>query len=190
MRHRVEDLDAVAGGHVQIVGIRIGGHSQFDPLAVARDDLAGVRVELHQRSAASGGPELAIAIEGHVVDGLAKGRQRRRGRALPPASENSHRLLRPRAADVDRLPLGEKAIPSGLMSAPDGANPVTSAPTVNGSSTVLNAGGLTVGAGVGTPCSANRNSGLVEGCVGGGGEATVGLGGGAVGRLPRLICGS
>ncbi len=81
-------------------------------------------------------------------------------------------------------------MPSGLMSAPDVAKPVTSAPAVNGSSTVLNAGGLTVGAGVGTPCSACRNSGLVEGCVGGGADAGAGVGAAAVGSVPRLICGS
>jgi hypothetical protein len=70
VRGRVEDLDAVTRGDEQQTAGRIHGERLRQALAVAPEHGIGDGIELQQRAATRGGPQLAVEVEGHRIHGL------------------------------------------------------------------------------------------------------------------------
>ena len=70
MADRIEGRNAVLGADIDGAGIRIDGDGIGDADAVAAENLAGERIELQQRAAGGGGPEIAEFVERHGDDGF------------------------------------------------------------------------------------------------------------------------
>ena len=183
----VEDVDAVAGRHIDQPRARLDGQGLGDAVAELPKDGARRGVQLQQRSAAGRGPDVPRGIHGQIVNRI---RQRRQGRAgLAAGAGEQEELVAVRAAAGQHRTVRQDQDRHGAdvrFALADAGGEGLAGERLQHRLELWTAWPA-VGAGEGTPCWACVNSTFVDGWV-------LGCAGvpksvevlGTVGSVPRL----